>query len=95
MGADREGSLQVPEVTGSHQEALRVGTSWLEGFLQDGKCRQPGVKSAGMGQVEVVVGTGREAWAPGGQRGSPLGVATCIAGPYIQVMADGHPVAPR
>lgn len=84
MGEDREGSLQVPEVTGSHQEVLRVGTSWLEGLLQDHKFRQPGVKSAGMDQVGVIVGAGREVWAPGGQRGSPEGVATCIAGPYFR-----------
>lgn len=83
MGEDGEGSLQVSEVTGSHQEALRVGTSWLERFLQDHKCRQPGVKSAGMDQVGVVVGAGREAWAPGGQRGSFEGVATWVAGPYF------------
>lgn len=90
----------MPEVfPASHQEALRVGTSWLEGLLQDPRSRQPGLKSTGLGQVGVIVGEGREAWASRGWRSSPEGVSKAhyraLFPAHHRTMADGPPTAPR
>lgn len=47
-------------MTASHQDALRGGTSWPEGFLQDHRSRQAGVKSAATDREGRLWGRGEE-----------------------------------